>query len=242
MADHRTLGTFFIGNSYPMQHWNVPDDKNPAKAALNSGQVDVLTLSPNRTVPDPGIDLFADLAFEKNPAGRVMIQFSWFPRDNHEEHTTIADYDKPDAAELKAMGQVIDDYLVKQREQVRAINARHGREFVTLVPIGPALIRLRQEILAGKVPGLTKQSQLFRDPGGHPSQALRNLVAYCWFAAMYHKSPVGMTALDKPGVAGKPGEWEGDGLKELNRHLQKLAWETITTEPLSGVANEAAVR
>src|SRR5262249_1786775 len=103
---------------------------------------------------------------------------------------------------------------------------RHGREYVYLIPIGPALVRLRQSILEGKVPGLTRQSELFRDPGSHPAQALQNLVAYCWFAAMYRRSPVGMTALDKPG---------DDTSVQLNRYLERLAWEAITQEPMSGV-------
>lgn len=231
--DHQNLGVFFIGGSYPIQHWEAPDEKNPAKIALSTGQVNVLTLACNRTVPDAGIDRFADLAFAKNPAGRVMVQFSWFPKDNREEQSAVTDFDKRSVEDLESLEKQVDEYLVKQRAQVKAINERHGREHAFIVPISPALTRLRKEILAGKVPGLTKQSQLFRDPGGHAAKPLENLVTFCWFAAVYRESPEGLTALDNPG---------DDASKTLNRVLQKLAWEAMLAEPMSGVKRPAEAK
>src|SRR5262249_12431028 len=46
IKEHRQVGTSAIGGSRVIQHWDVPEAKNKAKEALNSGEVDVLTLSP----------------------------------------------------------------------------------------------------------------------------------------------------------------------------------------------------
>ena len=46
IKDHIPVGLSAIGGSRVIQHWDVPDDKNTAKAALRTGKVDVLTLAP----------------------------------------------------------------------------------------------------------------------------------------------------------------------------------------------------
>ena len=78
-------------------------------------------------------------------------------------------------------------------------------------------------VTEGKAPGITKQSELFRDTIGHGNAPILALTAYCNFACITGKSPVGLPAGD-------------DSLgEELNALLQKLAWETVTTYPHSGV-------
>ncbi len=44
IQDHESVGISRIGDSRVIQHWDVPEEKNEAKAALRLGQVDVLTL------------------------------------------------------------------------------------------------------------------------------------------------------------------------------------------------------
>jgi hypothetical protein len=53
---------------------------------------------------------------------------------------------------------------------------------------------------------------------------LRALIAYCHFAVIYRRSPVGLT---------QPQTWKLDD--QLNRLLQELAWDAVTHHPLSGV-------
>jgi hypothetical protein len=75
---HTTYGVQFIGNSTPMQHWNQATDKtNLAKRALRTGELDVFTISPNATMPEEGIDKFADLAQQTTPNIRLLVQQSW---------------------------------------------------------------------------------------------------------------------------------------------------------------------
>jgi len=42
---HEIVGVSKIGGSRAIQHWDVPEERNEAKAALRAGRVDVLTLA-----------------------------------------------------------------------------------------------------------------------------------------------------------------------------------------------------
>src|SRR4051794_8502389 len=56
ILDHKLINTQFIGGSKVIQHWDLEEAKNKVKAGLQTGEVDVLTLSPIAVLPDPGID------------------------------------------------------------------------------------------------------------------------------------------------------------------------------------------
>ena len=60
LPGQKIIGTDYIGGSKVIQHWNIPDPDNKAKAALISGKVDVLILTPVY-LPDDGIEKFAQL-------------------------------------------------------------------------------------------------------------------------------------------------------------------------------------
>lgn len=81
---HEPVRRQMIGGSSVKQHWDLPDENNPAKAALMAGEVDVLTMSPNWMVPDEAIEFFTDLGLKHNPRMRVLVQVSWSAYDHHE--------------------------------------------------------------------------------------------------------------------------------------------------------------
>jgi phage head maturation protease len=110
------------------------------------------------------------------------------------------------------------------REQLESIDARHGRAVTRLVPAGDTVLRLRAAVVAGDVPGVSKQSELFRDALGHASQPTMDAVTYAWFAALYEQSPVGLTALRDPD--------DGDSA-DRQQVLQELAWDAVREEPLA---------
>jgi hypothetical protein len=110
---------------------------------------------------------------------------------------------------------------------VRTLNTTVGRTAVFLVPVSDAVYALREKIAEGRAPGLTKQTDLFRDDLGHPHPPLAVLVTYCHFAAIYGRSPVGL-----PVPASLKDLPQAD---TLNRLLQQLAWDAVTAHPLSGV-------
>ncbi len=105
------------------------------------------------------------------------------------------------------------------------------------------------------------QWDLFRDSWGHPEPPLQVLDAYCYFAAIYHRSPVGLplprvlaamkvvglVGDQKPrsrGAAATPApatpaigqEISQEDKEKLNRLLQEIAWDTVSHHLLTGVS------
>ena len=69
---HKLAGLQMLGASRTLQHWNLPDEKNKAKAALKKGEVDVFVMSPIQ-YPDEGIDNYVKLGLEHNPDMRFVV-------------------------------------------------------------------------------------------------------------------------------------------------------------------------
>jgi hypothetical protein len=230
ITGHETVGVSKIGGSRVIQHWNVADDKNEAKAALRAGKVDVLTLSPMH-VADDGIDRFAELALQGNPKVRVTIQEFWMPWDKNEwpfkGDPAKVDNDLMTVAGLQALH---DPYFAAMDAYVRGINERVGHQELFVVPVGQAVNALRGLIIAGKAPGIAKQSELFTDKLGHPQAPLQALGAYCHFAVIYRRTPVGLPMPLVLSNAHRP-QWDA----ALNALLQQLAWDAVIHHPLSGV-------
>jgi hypothetical protein len=234
--DHETSGTSMIGGSKSIQHWNVADEKNKARKALEAGVVDVLTLTPIY-LPDEGIEKFAQFGLKHNANLRVTVQEFWLPYDQYEPHF----YDPPkipapkvvdhNAATVDGLQKMHARYFQEMDEQVRAVNATLGKPVVFVVPVGQAVLALRGKILAGLAPGLTVQEQLFTDPLGHPSPPLQCLVTYAHYAVIYRKSPAGLPVPQALSKSKVPAE----NLEALNRVLQDVAWDAVVHHPLSGV-------
>ena len=231
---YQDAGQQMLGGSQVIQHWNVPDEKNRAKAALREGKVDVLTVSPHMLLPDAGIDLFTQLGLEKNPKLRVLVQASWPGRDGSFDPSFSNESRNAATAEsLKAMHDLYHSTWVKAlEEQVGKLNVSSGRDCVRIVPVGDAVMALRQHVLNGTAPGIAKQADLFRDTLGHPQPPLAALVAYCHFAAIFQRTPVGLPVPTELKSTPEPAL--------LNSLLQKLAWEAVTQYPLSGVSAKTA--
>ncbi len=231
ITGHKLLGVSFIGGSRVIQHWNLPDEKNTIKAALNTGKVDVLTLSPI-TLPDEGIEKFAKLALSKNPNVIVTVQQSWLPNDEPFEkafplhNKKDLDRDAATAAELKEM---YDDYAKRMDAHIADLNKKLAKPVLRVVPCGMAMLMLRERVRAGDAPGIKQQSDLFFDALGHPKAPGQALVAYCHFAVIYRRSPVGLPV---PPMLAKAGFTD----EKLNRLLQEIAWDAVTHDPLSSVS------
>lgn len=226
---HLKAGQQMIGGSRVLQHWDLPDEQNQAKKALKEGIVDVLTLSPHLLMPDEGIDNYTKLGLEKNPNLRVLVQASWVPKDGKlVGDFTNAMRDAVTADEVRQMRDVHHNGWLKQLEtQVSALNSTVGKETVFILPVSAAVYALREHIAEGKAPGLTKQSEMFRDDHGHPSDLMAILVSYCHFAAIYQRTPVGLPVPEK--LKNRPQA------EELNKLLQQIAWDAVTSHPMSGV-------
>ncbi|MCA9141841.1 MAG: hypothetical protein KDB05_03605 [Planctomycetales bacterium] len=215
IKNHKLVGAQGIGGSRVIQHWDLAEEKNKAKAALTSGEVDVFTMAAHVTIPDEGITNFTALGLKHNPNLRLLVQASWFPFDVPDPEKRIRDNSQRDIMKIEDLQAAIDEWRTKLKAQVDAINKQHGRKSVEIVPAGDAVVKLRAMVVAGTYPGVSKQSELFRDPIGHGGPHIQALVAYCNFAAIYRISPEGLRT-------------QPQGLTETQELiLQKLAWDTV---------------
>lgn len=225
---HKQLGLQAIGGSRVIQHWDYPAEKNTVKPALESGNADVLTLSPIY-LPDPGIELLAKLAVEKNPKIRVTVQEFWLPFESQaawdpKNRPKEIDRDSMTVEQLQAAHA---DYFKAMDAHVTELNEKLGKQVIYVVPSGQAVMALRGKVIEGKAPGITKQSQLFTDVLGHVNGPIMTLATYCHYSVIYKRSPVGIPV---PEVLKKQPEAE-----KLNTLLQELAWDAVTKHSLSGV-------
>ncbi len=115
-----------IGGSYVIQHWDVADDKFKSKAVLNSGELDVLTMAA-LYLPDEGIENFVQLAAEKSPHIRVLVQEFWLPFDVNvnfrKEKVSPPTREVYDGKKLQAEH---DAYFAELDAHVRMLNEKYG--------------------------------------------------------------------------------------------------------------------
>jgi len=234
IADHRQVGLSSIGGSYVIQHWDAADDQFKSKATLESGDLDVLTIAP-LYLPDEGIENFVRLASEKCPQIRILVQEFWLPFDVYVNfRKEKAPEPNREVFDLKKLQDEHDRYFHDIDEQVKALNEKYaGKPAIFVAPVGQAVLTLRTKIDEGAAPGLAKQTDLFTDPIGHAKPPLAVLVAYCYFAQIYGRSPVGLPI--PPALGGSPDD---ETTVNLNQLLQEIAWDTVTKHPLSGVKAE----
>ena len=226
ITGHQLVGAQVLGSSRVQQHWDLSDDKNPAKAALREGKVDVLTMSPNWIVPDEGIEKFVALGLQANPKLRVLVQESWIPWDGWLPEEKVADNTARDARSLDIVRAATLRFKNGLEPQLVALNAKLGRDVIQVVPVADAVMKLRELVTTGEAPGIAKQSDLFKDTIGHGRAAIEALVTYCNFACLYRINPIGL----------KDAAPELDKISpELQPLLQRLAWEAVTVHPLSGI-------
>ncbi|HKI33152.1 MAG TPA: hypothetical protein VKA46_14975 [Gemmataceae bacterium] len=230
---HVQVGVSSIGGSRVIQHWDIAEDKNKAKEALKTGKVDVLTLSPI-FLPDAGIENFTKLALEHNKDIRIAVQPIWLRWDIYEPTTKRPDKVDHNAITAAELRKRHEPYFKSMEEHIRELNKKQGKTVLFLVPAPQAVIALREKIIAGEAPGLKTQEDLFTDALGHGTPPLQALVAYCNYAVIYRRSPVGL-----PVPAVLKGAKLGDQEEKLDRLLQELAWEAVKRHPLGGVRLEA---
>lgn len=225
---HKQVGAQGIGASRVIQHWDLADDKNKAKPALTSGEVDVFTMAAHVMIPDEGITKFTELGLKHNPNLRLLVQASWYPWDvPRGSPGFITDNQQRDSAKIEDLQTAIEDWRVKLEAQVDDLNKQHGKRAVFIVPVGRAVVKLRAMIVEGKFPGISNQSKLFRDPIGHGNGQVMALASYCNFSAIYRMSPVGLKLAER-------------GLDDAQHAiLQQIAWETVSKYPYSGVSAAA---
>jgi hypothetical protein len=194
---------------------------------LAASKVDVACCNPWFHVhdkPDKSLEDLVERGLKHNPNIRVLAQVSWLPYDDPifpmpEKGRETTDWN---ARSIEDVRKIHAAYIKIANEQVQAINKRLGKQVVFIVPVAQAVIALRERIVAGQAPGLKSANDLFSDAIGHARPPLEMLNAYCHFAVVYRRSPVGLAM-------------KGTKDEKLDRLLQELAWDAVCQEPLSGV-------
>jgi hypothetical protein len=223
-----------MGFSRTSQFWDQAEAQSQAKQALQAGKTGVFVMSP-MDMPDVGVEGFVMMGVLQNPNMRFFVQNNWagFNNDGNQARQSmmmmgqLKTWDQSTLEDLKTLNTTCEKAF---EDQVKEINAKLGREALFIIPTSQANTELRERIIRGEFPGLTKQSQLFLDQIGHPTPPLVALNAYLHFATIYGRSPVG---LPMPSILKNPShpEWN----EEMNTALQELAWKTVINYPLSGV-------
>jgi len=161
---------------------------------------------------------------------KVMVQETWVPNSADQgERCTLMGCSNRDGATFEGLGKTISTieqpYRRRLRTQISGINKQLGHNTSTVVPVWEAVLEIRRMVAKGKLPGIAKQSSLSVDSLGHPQKPLRDMASYMWFGALYGINPQGSRTL---------------GSEAQAAILQKLAWDTLTKEPLNGLMAKAA--
>jgi hypothetical protein len=132
-----------------------------------------------------------ELGLQHNPNFRFYYQAAW-PigdarwRNKANEIKTKDDYDNTKIDELQA---ATDEMRKAHEGFVDGFNQTLGKRAVFIVPVGDAMVKLRALIVAGKFPGVKRQSEIFNDAMPHPGALVAWLSAYCHFSAIYRIPP-----------------------------------------------------
>jgi hypothetical protein len=225
-----------MGNSFQVfvdHHLSVMAASAGIKGHVRGGdplaavKVDVVATNPWFRIherADKGLDDLTERALKHNPDIRILAQVGWLPYDDPIFPMPEKGREKTNwnLRSIKDVRSLHAGYFKNATDQVQAINKRHGKQIVYIVPVAQAVIALREKVTAGEVAGLRSQDDLFADSIGHARPPVELLNAYCHFAVVYRRTPVGL-------------EIKGAKDADLHRLLQELAWDAVVKEPLSGV-------
>jgi hypothetical protein len=201
-------------------------------------KVDHLFLQP---FPNPpGLDSdgkfggkFIELARKHNPQAQVWLYAQWPAWDSwkHDAQCVGAGWMKPPwfppnrkpADWEEAMANKMRYYLALKAIWDKQARER-GEQPVRLCPGGPALVRLKKAIEAGRVPGLGNFHDTVFADAIHLARQGRYLVSLVHYACIFGADPQGKATYANSGLTA-----------EQAAIFQRIAWETVVNEPLTGV-------
>ena len=225
ITNHVLVGLERMGFSTTLQHWQRPDAQNESKKALLTGKVDDFLMSPME-IPDEGISNFVKLGLLNNPDMRFFVQNNWtaFNQDGQKQHQGLAVMNQVnwDATTVDTLKGLDITYEKAFEDQVEKINQAFGHTVLYIIPTSQAETAFRIKIAQNEIPGIDKQSQIFKDKIGHPAAPLITLNAYVHFATVYGRSPIGLPMPSILKNANNP-KWDD----ALNKTLQEIAWKAV---------------
>jgi len=228
----------------PGKNWVEEALDKDKKEALVKGEFDVVYLGfVQLAQPVEALDQMVDVALKHKPDCRIYLQHAWasgggnWAPDNKKRIWPREDDD------LAAIQAEWEKRRKKLEDKVDEINKRLGKQAVFIIPLADAVMEMRKLVVARKLPGVTKQSQLFWDNDetksldDHAGNQVVVLAIYCAHAAIYRKSPEGLKLSSPDGFYWGPKADMGKVPVDDAQHaiLQKLAWETVSKYSYAGV-------
>ncbi|MEZ4909529.1 MAG: PKD domain-containing protein [Saprospiraceae bacterium] len=107
---------------------------------------------------------------------------------------------------------------------------------IYMIPGHKMMARLYDDIVDGKVPGISNISQFFSD-NIHPNELGAYAIAMIHFACIFNQSPVGLPhnlINDPPSGTPIPSE-------ALALYLQNMIWDVVTSYPRTGIYNKHVI-
>ena len=237
---HEIAGVSYIGGSTIIMHWNLPDATNKRQGGPDrreSGRPDHVQHLPARR----GNRKVRQARLRAQPEYPDHMQEFWLPNDTYDptyplKYGSNGFKVNHNAATMANLRKQHELYFTDMDNMIRAVNKDLGKDVMLAVPVGQAVLALREKVIAGQAPGIKDQAALFADDWGHATTPIHVLAAYCHFAVIYRKCPIGLSVPPELAAMGLPP----DQLQALNLLLQQLAWDAVIHHPLSGVVASAA--
>ncbi|GDX12063.1 hypothetical protein LBMAG57_38350 [Verrucomicrobiota bacterium] len=211
------------------------DGSKEAKQRLEKGEIDVVTYGTHGKPEDTNfVTKTAELGLKHNPNFRFYYQASWLVGDGKAGIPSTGrwmankDYDN---TKIDALEAATDERCKSAEGVADGINKTLGKRVVFIVPVGDAIVKLRTLIVAGKFPGVKRQSEIFPDAMPHLGGLGASLQAYCHFSAIYRIPPPAPAPLPEGTDQGKKDAYAQQEI------LRQIAWETVSKYPYAGIAN-----
>lgn len=203
------------------------------KEALRSGDYDSFVMTEMVEIKD-AIDYFdsaeylhkfASLAREGRSDTRVYLYESWHMVDDPEGWRMRLEKDR---------ARYWEDGILRP-----ALNYDSPPLPIYVIPVGQVFAEIARQIEAGKLAGISRVEALFADAEDgsldpiHVNALGNYIAALTHFAVLYHQNPQGLEGqvrlFDENTLFSVPSE-------ELNRQLQRIVWEVVTSDPLTGLS------
>ncbi len=172
---------------------------------------------------------FFDAARQYTPTCQLWLYVQWPGekfQDKWSKGTSELGGQKIDIGQpAKTWQQAVDNHVAYIERVMNEMNKARADEIragtcrpVMIIPGGPALARLKTEIEAGKVPGLTDfYKVIYAGPNDmHLSDAGAYLISLVHFACFFRETPEGKVTSARSGLTNSQA-----------RLFQQIAWETV---------------
>lgn len=226
--------------------WEHPDggawmeQHGPFLQALTSRAWNVLSLEPFDRQLDGGPDSDAEMgaAFIREalkatpPAPLRVLVYSRWPRRDSETALTFYGRSYTDQWDREYTNPSWDGGN-ETRDYFEKVLANWRGQFpglrIDLVPVGDVLDRLSRQIEAGAAPGLSDITDLYADAIHFHTDRPEGDIGSCLVAMTFYSVIFG-----EPPPSSAPRLWEIND-SGLARLLRDIVWETVSTNPLTGV-------